>query len=377
MSLKMLVASATETVAETTAAVTTAGTALTGEVGGVGSWPVIGWIAIVFGFLMRGIYLGFDAIGVHSVTLCIIVFTIITKMLLLPLTIKQQKFSKVQALMNPEIQAIQKKYEGKKDQISMSKMQAEQQAVYEKYGSSLTAGCLPSLIQLPILFALYPVIMYFSYYVPEILEASPEIQKSFFMLFGSIDLSVAPKDAFSFSNLFGNIAWIIPLLAGGFQFLSVKLTSSLSKSPTGEENPAMQSMKTMTYVMPLMSVFVCFTLPAFLGVYWVVQSVVMVIQQFIINKKMEKVSVEELIKKNVENLNKKRAKKGLPPVSEKPTPVATVQEKKEKTEAEKAERDEKIKDSTEYYQSKSNYAPGSLAAKANMVREYNEKKGKK
>lgn len=107
---------------------------------------------------MQGIFIVLSGMGIRSVAACIIVFTVITKMLMLPLTIKQQKFTKVNALMTPEIQAIQKKYANKKDQASMAKMQLEQQQVYDKYGSSMSAGYLPSLIQFPILFALYPVI---------------------------------------------------------------------------------------------------------------------------------------------------------------------------------------------------------------------------
>ena len=137
--------------AETSAAATP-----TTQTGGFGSWPVIKQIAWVFGLIMQGIFVVLAAMGVISgmVPLCIIVFTIVTKMLLLPLTIKQQRFTKINAVMTPEIQALQKKYEGKRDQVSMTKMRAEQQAIYDKYGTSMSAGCLPSLIQLPLLFGL-------------------------------------------------------------------------------------------------------------------------------------------------------------------------------------------------------------------------------
>ena len=107
-----------------------------------GNWPIIKQIAWVLGLLMQGIFIVLSGMGIRSVAACIIVFTVITKMLMLPLTIKQQKFTKVNALMTPEIQAIQKKYANKKDQASMAKMQLEQQQVYDKYGSSMSAGCL-------------------------------------------------------------------------------------------------------------------------------------------------------------------------------------------------------------------------------------------
>ena len=80
---------------------------------------------------------------------------------MLPMTIKQQKFTRISAVMNPEIQKIQEKYKGKKDQASLLKQQDEMKAIYAKYGTSPTGGCLSSLIQLPILFCLWPVLITF------------------------------------------------------------------------------------------------------------------------------------------------------------------------------------------------------------------------
>ena len=89
---------------------------------------------------------------------------------MLPLQIKQQKFSKMSAIMNPEIQAIQKKYKNKKDQESQQKMSLETQAVYRKYGVSPASGCLPLLITMPILFALYRVIYNVPAYVGQVYD---------------------------------------------------------------------------------------------------------------------------------------------------------------------------------------------------------------
>ena len=119
---------------------------------------------------MDAIYNFLNLFGIQNIGICIILFTIIIYTLMIPLTIKQQKFSKMQSVMMPEIQKLQKKYAGKRDQASMLKMQEEQQLIYEKYGSSPTGGCLPMLIQLPILFALYPVIQEVPRYVNGIKE---------------------------------------------------------------------------------------------------------------------------------------------------------------------------------------------------------------
>jgi YidC/Oxa1 family membrane protein insertase len=119
---------------------------------------------------MNGIYEFFNIFGVQNIALTIIIFTFIARALMLPLTIKQQKFTKLSSRMNPELQKIQAKYKGKKDEASLRKQQTETQAVYQKYGASPTAGCLPLLITLPIMFALYSVINNIPAYVIQIKE---------------------------------------------------------------------------------------------------------------------------------------------------------------------------------------------------------------
>ena len=117
--------------------------------------PIVNWVAEVLGWLMNGIY----SIGVHNLGLCIIIFTLVIYAFMTPLQIKQQKFAKMNAVMAPELQNIQKKYRGKKDQNSQLKMQEETMGVYEKYGVSPSGSCLQMLIQMPIFFALYQVII--------------------------------------------------------------------------------------------------------------------------------------------------------------------------------------------------------------------------
>ena len=135
---------------------------------GIYDWPIIKQVSWLLGQVMNGIYNALSAIGIENIGVAIIVFTIIVYTLLLPLTIKQQKFSKMSAIMNPEIKAIQKKYAGKNDQVSMMKMNEETQNVYAKYGVSPMGTCLPMLIQLPILFALYRVIWNIPAYVASV-----------------------------------------------------------------------------------------------------------------------------------------------------------------------------------------------------------------
>ena len=129
---------------------------------------IIGWVARILGYIMEGIFTVIDAIGIPNIGLAIILFTIVVNLLMLPLTIKQQKFSKLSAKMQPEIQAVQKKYKDKKDQNSQMAMNQEIQMIYAKYGTSPTGSCMYLLIQMPILFALYRVIYSIPAYVTKI-----------------------------------------------------------------------------------------------------------------------------------------------------------------------------------------------------------------
>ena len=341
----------------------------------------------LFGQIMSGIMWLLDQMSVYDIALCIVLFTVVTKMLLLPFTIKQQRSTRMQAIIQPELNAIQKKYAGKTDQVSRQKMMEEQQAVQMKYGISIYAGCLPSLLQMPVLFALYPVVYsmqdatskYVGHYNALKDKITPEQWDNMWMLLG-INLREAPGWRLT-------LALVIPILVMISQVLQTKLmTSRQQRSQSGE---AMPSMNTMNTILPLMMGFFAVTFPAFLGWYWLVQSIVMAVQQFLINKQLDKKSNEELIKENIEKANKKRAKKGLPPISDKATistrqinvasdnrPAAAPSSKKpDFSGLSEEEKEAMVKESTEYYASKA-AVPGSLAAKANMVRDYNERNKK-
>ena len=132
------------------------------------STPIFRYIVWILGKLMEGIFMVIDAVGIPNIGLAIILFTIIINLLMMPLTIKQQKFAKLSSRMSPELQAIQTKYKDKTDQNSRIAMNNEMQAVYAKYGVSPTGSCGYLLIQMPILFALYRVIYAMPAYVKKI-----------------------------------------------------------------------------------------------------------------------------------------------------------------------------------------------------------------
>lgn len=134
------------------------------------SMPLIKYVAQLLGWLMEGIYEVLYRLNIPNIGVAIIFFTIIIYICLTPIQVKQQKMSKVMNIINPELQKIQKKYQGKRDTVSQQKMQEETMALYSKYGVSPTGSCLPLLIQLPILFALYQVILYIPGYISRVAD---------------------------------------------------------------------------------------------------------------------------------------------------------------------------------------------------------------
>ncbi|NLJ89376.1 MAG: YidC/Oxa1 family membrane protein insertase [Clostridiales bacterium] len=146
---------------------------------------LLGPIEKVFGEILNLIYIFLSKFGIENVGLTIIFFTMIVKTLMLPLTIRQQRFSKLSSVMNPEIVAIQNKYKDKKDSESMQMQQMELKAVYEKYGTSQTAGCLSTLISLPIMLGLYRVVYKIPAYIKPIKEWYKIIAESISPIEGS------------------------------------------------------------------------------------------------------------------------------------------------------------------------------------------------
>lgn len=344
------------------------------------NWPIVGQLCWLLGKVMNFIYTILDSAlpGDNGlVGLSIILYTIFVYTLMIPLTIKQQRSQKMTSVMNPELQAIQKKYRNKKDQASMMKQQEEMQQVYDKYGTSMMGGCLPLLVQFPLLLALYPVIYNIQGYVPAIKDAPATVNR-----FLTIpDLTIAPITMIKNSGDYGIVpalviitAILLPVLSGATQYLSVKISQAISGQELDKDNPMASTMNTMNVTMPLFSVFMVFSLPTGIGLYWVVSAVVRIIQQVIINKHLAKISVEELIERNKEKAEKKRQKRGEK--AERINAMAQANTRSIKDSANRSVSGMSEKDKENKVEqariSAENAKPGSLAAKANMVKKYNE-----
>lgn len=412
--------------------------------------PIVGWIADILGLLMNGIFYVINAIGIPNIGLAIILYTIVMYALMTPLQIKQQKFSKLNAVMNPELQKIQKKYGGKKDQASMAKMQEETQAVYAKYGVSPMGSCVQLLITLPVMFALYQVIYHIPGYINiigdkitvlaesegfipfftsfvESLENGTSLQLKADTTAGVVDaiyklnptqwselltgsvgqsfhdvatstyesllewtnflglyISYSPwiiiKSAWSAKNWLMLIgAVLIPVLAWFTQWLNYKLMPQASSNNGNSEGTMENTMKSMNTMMPLMSAVFCFTLPVGIGIYWVIGAVVRSVQQVVINRHMDKIDIDEMIKQNMEKINKKREKQGLPPqkiTNQAKINVRNLEVDQEAKQKQQQNSVQKKQNSTDYYNSAS-AKPGSIAAKANMVKQFDERNSKK
>ena len=327
-------------------------------------------IAKVLGYIFNLLFEALSFLHIGNVAVAIVLFTIIVKLCMLPLSIKQQKLTKLNAVMSPEIKAINAKYKDKRDdQNAMMKMQEETKAVYEKYGVSQMGGCVQMLIQMPILLALYQVFRFIPLYISQL--------KNLFIAFLKDNGGIMAVDGYA------DTAILIPILAGVTQFISVKVAQSGQNTEVDDDNPMAASMKMTMYIMPLMSAFIAISVPAGLGLYWIATAVVQTIITVFINRYYDKLGADEIVKRNVEKRNKKRAKKGLPP--EKIAKNATTSTKNmsasrekavkslEQIKAENEKKVQEIKESSKYYKTAK---PGSLAEKAGMVAKYNEKNTK-
>lgn len=409
------------------------------------STPIIGQAAWLLGKIMNGIYWVMSHVfGIQNIGVCIIILTVIIYTLLLPFTIKQQKFSKMSAAMAPEIKKIQKKYEGKKDQDSMMKMQEETQLVYAKYGVSPTGGCLTLFIQLPIMYAMWYVIRGIPAYISEVKDIylplitqiqatdgwqkimegigqakpilmSPDkydytktnilvdvlykfesstwstLKESFPALtdvinsttsqlqhinnFLGLNIAESPATLMKSALAAGSYgiliaAVLIPILSGVTQFISVK---AMPQNTSGDqmEGQMAATMKSMNYTLPLVSVFMCFTLPTGLGIYWIASAVIRTIYQILVNKKLDKMPIDELIEKNLEKVEAKREKKNKVQSSEVAS-MATVKTKN-MSKAKSADEQKELEEKIENIRKQNEHAlEGSLASKADMVRKFNE-----
>lgn len=264
------------------------------------------------GYVMRFCYY---TIGFESYALALLWFALIVKLILLPFGIKQQKNQIKGAKLRPKMYAIEKKYAGRTDRVTMQKKQQEIMEMQQREGYSPLAGCLPMLIQLPLILMLYRIIQRPLTYICRLSEetiqklseifgvksATSEIEIlghirntdnatalsllegidiPNFTLFGGLDLAVSPQ--------FWSWALLIPVFVFASQFFTMKLTRILNPPLAGQTQTkeTEMSMKIMDFTMPAMTFFLGIKLPAALGLYWIYQSVLAIGQMLLLSKTM-------------------------------------------------------------------------------------------
>ncbi len=333
-------------------------------------------IAIPFGWIIRVCY---NLIPNYAVAL--LIFAIVMKIVLFPFSIKQQKNSVKQASLRPKEAAIRKKYAGRDDKVTQQKAQQEIMDLYQKENFNPMGGCLPLLLQFPILIALFSVIRNPLRYITglsvseigaignKLLEAGVGTVKKFatgdleilklikdpenfeiiadivpdklsgvadlpnLTLFGGLDLSATPE-------LKLNILILIPIVTFVTVYLSMKLTKKLTYQPE-QVGDAKTSGVIMDLMMPVMSTWFTFMYPAVLGLYWIFQNLLGVLQQLILKKMFPipqfteedyKKAEQELMGKNKEKKKRpsgpqKRHPKSLHHIDDDDDDVITVEEK--------------------------------------------------
>lgn len=414
------------------------------------SGAILGPIAKILGWIMNWIYLFLQNVfGIENIGFTIIVLTILIYMCMLPLTIRTQKFSKLQQRMQPEIKAIQEKYKGKRDQQSQMAMNEETQELYAKYGISPTGSCLPMLLQLPVFLALYRMINNVPAYVSSVKSAfdgivegivntpgyqdimdkfvetvnltslradfhnedllvvknfivdtvykmstsawdslresfpslvdvinSTEDQLNHINYFLGMNISDSPfaiitNSMHTHSYLLVFLALMVPISSYASQMLNIRL---MPQADTDPDSAMARQLKAMNFTMPIFSLFLCFTVPVGLGIYWIFSSLTRGVQQYFVNKHIQNLDLDDVIAQNVEKRKKKLEKMGI---SENQIRSAAHMNTKSSVQLSpsmtKEERDSKIEKAYSYRKEAN---PNSLTAKANLVKDFNERNNK-
>ena len=282
-----------------------------------------------------------NTVGFHNYLLGLCIFAILIEICMLPLSIKQQKNSIKQAQLRPKEMAIRNHYKGRNDQATQQKVNSEIQQLYEKENFNPMGGCLPMLIQLPIVLLLYNIVVDPVRYVLggtasfsnalkayfttsqaagglgmtlqssngtievisqigkldfsslenfEFFTNSSEVFDNLIRIKDSIpDFNVGPVN-FGFTPSFDANLWllIVPVITFVVYFFSTKISKKFTYQPTQNEQApgAGCSTKTMELMMPLMSTFFSFAVPGAIGIYWVFRSVLSTVKQIIMSKVM-------------------------------------------------------------------------------------------
>ena len=286
-------------------------------------WPLKVAVAWVMVTIHKGLVLiGFpDGPGIAWV-LSIIGLTIVVRLLIMPLFVKQIRASRGMQLLQPEMQALQAKYKGKKDPESRQRMNEEMMALYRKHGTNPMASCLPILVQMPIFFALFRVLASLgavaggSYGRPSIgpltQELAKQVQAS--SVFGA-SLSSSFMSSTDTQVKIVTVAMIVIMSVTQWYTMAQLSMKNMSAESMNSDNPMIRSQRMMMYVMPVIFAVSGVNFQIGVLVYWVISNLWTMGQQFFTIRNMPAPG-SEAEKKYRARINAKRARKGLPSLEE-------------------------------------------------------------
>jgi YidC/Oxa1 family membrane protein insertase len=285
-------------------------------------WP-IKWVieAILVGFHSLVTSLGFAPDSGIAWVLSITGLVLVVRAALIPVFVRQIKSQRRMMEIAPDLKKIQDKYRGKKDQFSREAMSRETMALYSKAGTNPFSSCLPLLLQMPIFFGLFRVLIDAGEELAGVSFMTKELAVSFANaeLFGSAPLQAAMYQVFDGSDLYSGtpavsivlIAAVMVILMSGSQFITQLQIMSKNQSPEMKASPMYRQQRILLYVLPLVFLFSGVFFPLGVMFYWLVSNFWTMGQQFIVIRNMPTPGTQAA-KQRDERLAKKRAKKGLP-----------------------------------------------------------------
>ena len=290
-------------------------------------WPLmvaVAWVMVYIHKFLVLIGVGKpDAPGVAWV-LSIIGLTVFVRILIMPLFVKQIRASRGMQLMQPELQALQAKYKGKKDPASRQRQQEEMMALYRKHGTNPFSSCMPILIQMPIFFALFRVLANLgkvadssgygghSAIGPLTADLAEQVQNS--TVFGA-SLSSSFMNSSDLTVKIVTVIMIIAMSATQWYTMAQLSMKNMPESSKNSDNPMMRSQRMMMTVMPLFFAFTGVQFQIGVLIYWVTSNLWTMGQQFYTINRMPAPG-SEAEKKFRARENAKRARKGLPSLEE-------------------------------------------------------------
>ena len=287
-------------------------------------WPLkvaVAWVMVrIHDFL---VLIGMGKGPGTAWVLSIVGLTILMRLLIMPLFVRQIRASRGMQLMQPELKAIQDKYKGKKDQASRQRMQEEMMALYRKHGTNPFSSCFPILLQMPVFFALFRVLANLQSVAegtyaghdsigPLTAALAEEVQKS--TVFGA-SLSSSFMNASDSATKIVTVVMIVMMSVTQWYTMAQLSTKNMPESAKTSDNPMMRSQKIMMTVMPIFFAFTGIQFQIGVLVYWVTTNLWTMGQQFFTIRNMPAPG-SEAEKKYRARINAKRARRGQPSLGE-------------------------------------------------------------